>query len=321
MLPNNDDTLKAGTQNAAQPNENKEQSEKTSKKVNLKDAAAFAAGGIAGAAASVAANAFANTMNSEEEPPSDDTEKLEQEEQTEEREDIVQEEEPVVAPHQKSAHQSDPKPEPEPEPKEEPSLFKEHDVKIETIDTKVDEDGEVYHVAEGTVNGHDAIFMDDGRGNVVGYAVDENDNNQIDAEEIVHTEDQHITMGDLAEHMVEAEVEPVPGPTSESNNVEVIAVENDVDIDGQTVNVAILATDNTTGALIDTNQNGEVDLIAIDENQNGELDEDELEVVTDRHIPMPTADDVSVEYASYEDGGEGELPDYSNDNDITLYDV
>lgn len=327
MVTNNDDTLNAGTQNTAQPTENNEQSEKTAKKVSLKDAAVFAAGGIAGGAASVAANTFANTLNSEEEKPADDTEKQEDEK--------VQEEEPVATHHHRSARHSEPKSEPKEEPKEEPqskptqtseteheedpSLFREHDVKIETIETEVNEDGGVHHIASGTVNGHTAMFVDDGHGNVMGYAVDENDNNEIEAEEIVHTDDQNITMGDLAEHLVE--VESAPTQTTANNSVEVIAVENDVDMNGHTVNIAILSADNTTGAFIDVNQNGEVDVVALDENQDGDLSLDEMEVVTDRHIPMPTSDDVSQEYASYGEGGESELPDYSNDNDITLYDV
>ena len=51
-------------------------------------------------------------------------------------------------------------------------------------------------------------------------------------------------------------------------------------------------------------------------NHDGDFSADETEVVTDSHISMPTVDDVSTDLAS-----NNELPDYSNDEDITIYDV
>ena len=327
-----DDTLNIGTQSTDQPKENKEQSKKTAKKVNLRDAAVFTAGGIVGATASVVADAFADTIQSPEEEPVDDLQD-QVEEPVDEQEEQVQEEAPVTTHQQRTSSHTEPKHEQESEsestqeqeskiePKQEPEIFREHDVKIETIETEFNDEGELHHVASGTVNGHAALFVDDGHGNVMGYAVDENDNNEIESEEIVHADDQHITLGHLAEHMVEAEVEPVQTPTSENDSVEVIAVENDVDMDGHSVNLAFISVGGSSGALIDDNQNGKVDLLAIDTNQDGEIALDEVEVVTDSHIPMPTADDVSTEYTSLDEGGESELPDYSNDNDITLYDV
>lgn len=328
MFTKNDDTLNVGAQNATPLNESNETNEKTGKKINLKDAAAFAAGGVAGGAASIAASAFANTLD--EQPETQVEESL-----TEEVEEQVQEEEPVVAPQPRTIHvEESPKQATSEEhvhhtvnqhetaeSQEEPAFYRENEVKIDTIETERDEDGEMYHVASGTVNGHAAQFIDDGHGNVMGYAVDMNDNNVIDEGEIIHTENQGVTMGNLAEHMMETEVEPVSDAASSPDDVEVIAVENDVEIDGQTVNVAMLSVGESTGFLVDTNQNGEIDLMAIDTNQDGHIDIDETHNVSDEHIPMPTADDLSRDLANYEMGDEGELPDYSNDNDITLYDV
>ena len=341
MYPNNDDTLNAGTQNAAQPNENTNEVKNTQegKKVNLKDAATFVAGGVAGAGASVAANAIADALNGGETPDV----------QNEGNEPVTEnpvEEEPAPAPHVASAPQpaaqapEPPKPAETEEPRdpnihqtsntattatthttvaeEEPAFYRENEVKIESIGTHRTDEGDLVHTATGTVNGHEAHFVDDGHGNVQGYAIDVNDNSEIEENEIVHAEGQNITMGNLAEHMVEVEPTPAPTPTG---NIQVLAVANDVEMDGHTVNVAVIAHGETTGLMIDANQNGEVDVIAVDANHDDHYSEDETEVVTDAHMPMPTQDDVSPDMASNGVADGGDLPDYSNDSDITMYDV
>ncbi len=319
MFTNNDDTLNAGTQNATQNNNPSEKEELKSKKWNLKDAATFVAGGLAGGAASMAANAFADTLNSTEEP------------QEPEMEDVQEEpvvEEPVPTPQPAPQPKSEPEPEPKPEPKhepthqpkpeEEPAFYRENKVEVESIETSRTDDDEVRHVAHGTVNGHEAHFVDDGHGNVVGYGIDENDNHEIEESEVVHAEGQGVTMGNLAEHMVEVEPTPAPTPTG---NIQVLAVANDVEMGEHTVNVAVIAHGETTGLMIDANQNGEVDVIAVDANHDDHYSEDETEVVTDAHMPMPTQDDVSPDMASNGVADGGDLPDYSNDSDITMYDV
>ncbi len=324
MYPNNDDTLNAGTQNAAQPNENTNEvkNAQDGKKVNLKDAAAFVAGGVAGAAASMAANAFADTLNNTEEPQ--EPEKVDAQDEPVAENPVV--EEPVPTPQPAPQPKSEPEPEPkheptpQPKPEEEPAFYRENKVEVESIETSRDEDGEVRHVAHGTVNGHEAHFVDDGHGNVMGYAIDENDNNEIEDNEIVHAEDQGVTMGNLAEHMVEVEPTPAPTPTP-TGNIQVLAVANDVEMDGHTVNVAVIAHGETTGLMIDANQNGEVDVIAVDANHDDHYSQDEMEVVSEAHLPMPSADDVSPDMASNGMADGGDLPDYSNDSDITVYDV
>lgn len=341
MYPNNDDTLNAGTQNAAQPNEttNEVKNAQDGKKVNLKDAATFVAGGVAGAAASMAVNAFASEQAETNEPD------VQNEEEAPVAENPV-EEEPAPAPHVASAPQpaaqapEPPKPAETEEPRdpnihqtsntattttthttvteEKPAFYRENEVKIESIETHRTDEGDLVHTASGTVNGHEARFVDDGHGNVVGYAVDENDNSEIDENEVVHADNQNITMGNLAEHMVEVEPAPAPTPTG---NIQVLAVANDVEMGDHTVNVAVIAHGETTGLMIDANQNGEVDVIAVDANHDDHYSEDETEVVTDAHMPMPTQDDVSPDMASQGMGGGDGLPDYSNDSDITVYDV
>ncbi len=334
MYPNNDDTLNAGTQNVAQPEENTNEvkNQQAGKKLNMKDAAAFVAGGVAGAGASVAANAFASM--SDDPATAENAEELVAEESVEEAPAAASQSKPQPAPApepaKEEATETPRQPEQPSDPRvipashtttttEEPAFYRENEVKIESIETRQTDEGETYHTASGTVNGHAAQFIDDGHGNVVGYAVDENDNQQMDDNEIVRG-GQNLTMGNLAEHMVEDEVTPEPVPTP-TGGVQVIAVESDVEMGGHSVDMAVVAVGDTAGVLVDVTQNGEVDLMAVDANHDGNFGEDETQVVTDSHIPMPTADDVSPEMVSNDIADGGDLPDYSNDSDITVYDV
>lgn len=287
------------------------------KAINLKQAAGFVAGAAAGAAASVAVDAFANGSGSMSEPDADP----------------IADAEPVVAPAPQPTAQPASQPQvreaqPEPsarqavhqEPQQqtergEDQFFRDHEVKIQEIGTHETSDGHVVHTAAGTVNGHNAVFVDDGHGTVTEYAVDQNDNQQIEDSEIVHVEGQDLTMGDLAEHLVE--VEAVPEPTAtQASDVRVIAVENDVTMGEHTVNVAMVTVGDTEGLLIDANQDGEVNVMAMDANHDGDFSENELQNVTGAHIPMPTQEDTQSYVAQTDD-----LPDYSNDSDITVYDV
>lgn len=289
------------------------------KAINLKQAAGFVAGAAAGAAASVAVDAFAG--GTIDEPMSEPETEPEAEA------------EPVVTPTPQPTAQPASQPqvrEAQPEPSarqavhQEPQqqtergedpFFRDHEVKIQEIGTHETSDGHVVHTAAGTVNGHNAVFVDDGHGTVTEYAVDQNDNQQIEDNEIVHVEGQDLTMGDLAEHLVE--VEAVPEPTAtQASDVRVIAVENDVTMGEHTVNVAMVTVGDTEGLLIDANQDGEVNVMAMDANHDGDFSENELQNVTGAHIPMPTQDDTQSYMAQTDD-----LPDYSNDSDITVYDV
>ena len=105
--------------------------------------------------------------------------------------------------------------------------------------------------------------------------------------------------------------------------VRVISVENDVDLNGQTVDVAAVTINDQNVIFIDSDQNGEVNVMVTDANGNGEIEQDEMGDVSEHHIAMPTADDViqpGVTEVSDPMGGD-DLPDYSNNADITMYDV
>ena len=347
MYPDDNDTLYANNQFDTQPNDQNESDENegsnersnnlsSGKKLNMKDAAVFVGGGVAGASASMAANAFGQ---SNEQPEENNEQEPEENAEANNEQETEPTPEPAPAPRPQPQPTPQPQPEPQPTPQPEPqseldpnvtpvvnrtvepNIYQENDVKIQTIRTSVTEDGDIVHTASGTVNGHDAIFVDDGHGNVMGYAVDNNDNHWVDDDEIVMTDGQGMTMGNLAEHMVEADVKPEPiSQPSQSGEVQVIAIENDLNVNGQNMDVAVVMVEGSPGLMIDVTQNGEADVVALDDNRDGYLSQDEAVVVTDAHVPMPTEDDV---YRN--DGGSmvnnNELPDYSNDNDITLYDV
>lgn len=347
MFTNNDDTLNAGAKNAAQPKENPN-NVKNNSNGTLKTVAAFAAGGVAGAGAAVGAGAAAayaaGVFDPDEELEAQNVAPVNEEEPAATEEETVTAEEETMTAAQQAAQQAAapakepepaPKPEPAPEPRqdpnihyasnhhtanaaEEPAFYRENEVRIESISTSEDEDGEVVHAATGTVNGHQAVFIDDGHGNVQGFAVDLNDNQELEDNEIFHGGHEGVTMGNLAEHMVENEVQVEAAPTpASSSEMQVIAVQNDVDMDGQTVDVAMVSVENTTAILVDVDQNGEVDLLSVDVNNDGDFSVEETEVVTDEHLSMPSSDDMTgTELAS-----NSELPDYSNDEDITIYDV
>ena len=57
-----------------------------------------------------------------------------------------------------------------------------------------------------------------------------------------------------------------------------------------------------------------------DEDGNGSLSDDELHDVSEHHIPMPTDADVQSDTNMMAAAGDG-LPDYSNDADITMYEI
>lgn len=57
-----------------------------------------------------------------------------------------------------------------------------------------------------------------------------------------------------------------------------------------------------------------------DSNHDGQIDDSELHDISDSHMPMPSADDVEGDYGQMAQS-DTDLPDYSNDADITLYDA
>ena len=107
---------------------------------------------------------------------------------------------------------------------------------------------------------------------------------------------------------------------NETQEVSVVAID-ETEINGQSVTVARVTMGEEQVALVDVNQDGEVNLLLHDDNSNGSIEENEVHDVTDQHIPMPMADDIQPSDDDMMIAQNDELPDYSNDADITMYEA
>lgn len=320
MITQDNDTLYAEKnsnekQNPSQPKADKSE---TKNAMIAKLIAASGAGLAAGAGAAYAAGHFAGS-EAVAEPAADEAqtqgaaEQQETEPTIEERVSTLEEKERIREQQEQERQQQEQEQKPEENDKPEGNdFFKEHEVKIETIEQRTLDDGTTVNVYSGTVDGHQAVFMDDGNGRVDFAIVDENDNGTPDTSEIIDLADNNISTQELTQFQVPA---PAPEPTPEIN---VVAVEHNVDIEGHTVDVAAVTIGDQPVMLIDANQNGEVDLAVADMNQNNQIDEGEIQDVRSAHIAMPTEDDVTGSMvANVDDGTE----DYSNNADVQVYEI
>lgn len=332
------------TLNAAQQNKNQSQADKSKNKdaMTAKLLASVAAGMVAGAGATYAAqhisadeeaqtdeelqNAEPQTQESAETVAQDPAKPTVEEriDALEEKERIREQQEQARQQHeaerqrqeqqrQRNEESRQQKEEQKPEEKEEEkpednNVLKDHDVKIESVEERTLEDGTTVHIYSGTMDGHEAAFMADNNGRVVAAIVDVNDDGSVDENEVFDMRESHVSTQYLASCQVPAH----------DNEVNVIAVQHDVDMQGETVDLAVVEMNDQRVMLIDANQNGEVDLAIADANNNGSIDEGEIQDVTDAHISMPTEDDITGNMTASVDDGQ---TDYSNDADVTVYDV
>lgn len=193
------------------------------------------------------------------------------------------------------------------EEKEE-NFLQAHDVKIEGSFQETLDNGSTVQMYTGTVDGHAAQFLTDGNGHVLAAAVDANDNGEVDDNEVIDLRQQNITTQQLIQCHVEEEPE-----------VKVVNVQHDVEIEGLgTVDVAVVDVDKERALLIDTNQNGQADLLIADANHNDNIEENEVQDISGNHMPMPSQDDVTDNMMAQTGDG---MPDYSNNEDITLYEA
>ncbi|MGM9712618.1 MAG: hypothetical protein ACI3Y5_00655 [Prevotella sp.] len=202
------------------------------------------------------------------------------------------------------------KPEARTEGKQENDFFREHDVKIEEVEPCQIPDGRTVNIYYGTVDGHDAAFADDGNGRITTAIVDENDNGDIDNNERIDLSSRNISAQDMAQHKIEQ--------PQDEHEVTVVSVQNNVNWDGETVDVATVVIDDTPAMLIDRTQDGEVNVIIADRNHNGVIDDGEAGDISQSHIPMPTSDDINNNLTACGDDG---MTDYSNDADTTVYEI
>lgn len=195
-----------------------------------------------------------------------------------------------------------------------------HDIQIESVETMTTDDGRTINMAIGTVDGHMAAFQMDDNNRVVASFVDRNDNGEIDDNEVTDLRSEHMTLNTLTNGSTDVQMTADNNDDTGTAEIHVIAVQNDVDLNGHSVDVAHVSVGDEHVALVDVTQNGEVDVMIADSNHNGQIESNELHDISDNHIPMPSADDVEGNYGQVAQS-DSDLPDYSNDADITLYDA
>lgn len=93
--------------------------------------------------------------------------------------------------------------------------------------------------------------------------------------------------------------------------VQVVEVMHNVDLQGETVDVAAIEVNGVPGIMIDVNQDGYVDIVGVDINQDGQPQEDEFFAV-EEPMPMPSmGEDMLVDNTTNMTDDMG--PDYMND--------
>lgn len=319
MMYEDNDTL-----NTAQQNKNQSQADKskTNDAMIAKLLSSVVAGFAVGAGGTFAADYLVTAEEAQEEVPlTEDNVETTADQQTteptieeriealEEKERMRERQEQNYQKHETERQHQTQKLEDRPEKKiEEGNVLKNHDVKIESVEERTLEDGSTVRIYSGTMDGHQAAFMADSNGRVVAAIVDVNDNGSVDDNEIVDMRDSNVTSDYFASCQVQ----------TPDNELNVIAVEHDVEMHGETVDLALVEVNELPVMLVDVSQNGEVDLAIADQNHNGNIDEGEVQDVSDAHITMPTADDITENMIANVDDN---TDDYSNNADVTVYDV
>lgn len=195
---------------------------------------------------------------------------------------------------------------------------------------EIDADGTSMLEVTANVGGHGAAFMADAEGNLVVGAIDLNDDDVVGEDEILDFSDSGVTVDDLIAHdnvngvpdvlkpldgepiyLADDEVQEEVDPAE----VNVLGVSENVDIDGNMVDVAFAEIDEVPVIIVDEDQNGIVDVLIADVNGNDVVDADEVYDVSDAGIEMPTEADVVGNFA------EAGVEDYINDADAGYFDV
>lgn len=196
-----------------------------------------------------------------------------------------------------------------PEEDNKADFFKDHEVKIMETENVVLDDGQQVTMYMGTVDGHVAAFVDDGHGHIVRAVIDEDGNGDPTDNDVIDLRQYNITQQQLAEYQVPTSEEPNP-------EIKVLLVEHDVDLNGESVDVAVVSVDGNEIALVDVDHDNIVDVAIADINQNGEIEEGEIEDFRQHNLSMPTEDDIDNNALASNDS-----VDYSNDVDTNVYDV
>ena len=176
-------------------------------------------------------------------------------------------------------------------------------------------DGSTAGVAHVDVDGEQVVLVDFDQDNIADVALhDANADSDFFNDEPIDLTNENITMPTSHD-------EPV---ALDDPNVVLIDVETDVEIDGNTVDVATIDLEGDVAFMVDANQDGEANFIVPDVNQNSQLDTEDIEVasaadviidVTDQGMAMPEPIDV-VDDSAIAMNDDMEMDDYINDANV-----
>ena len=122
------------------------------------------------------------------------------------------------------------------EPKPTPATDNDESIIIHSVETGQDEDGNQYMLAHATVNGNNAVLLADENGHIQTAAIDINGNGEVEEGEIGNVSEANLYINGNSVEVHQPEVQV--SAAGDGPEVRVISVENDVDLNGQTVDVA-----------------------------------------------------------------------------------
>ncbi len=282
-------------------------------------AAKASAAAILGAALGVAGSQAMGTQHADSTAAADSTaEKPEPNRPQAARHEEPQEQATTQEPQHTQPQHEEAHPTQHAQPQATPAAHEEQEgVVIHKVESRIDEDGNHIQVASATINGHDAVLIADENGHIETLVVDGNDNGMVEQGEVADLSQAHLYLNGNEVVDGQPTVE-VSTPHDDEPEVKVIAVEHNVDLDGQTVDVAAVQMGDENMVLIDSDQNGEANVAIADLNHNGQIDQGEIADVSEHHIAMPT-DAMTGTPGTAETGDD--LPDYSDNADITMVEV
>lgn len=192
------------------------------------------------------------------------------------------------------------------------------DIKIEGAEVITDENGEEHRIMYGTVDGKDAVFVDDGNGNVQYAVIDYNEDGEPQLDEVYNLSESGLTMSDIAslDPNVSSDVLVALNTTDGADDMTIDPMGEDlamVDaVDAGVDEIQAFDVDDSTGEIAEVTENVEVEPIEI-ASVGGEMEAVEVVDVPDADMTLAVTEDVSMpDQASYEP----EMPDYSTDSDI-----
>lgn len=205
---------------------------------------------------------------------------------------------------------------------------------------EVGQTGQGGYYATAAVDGHAAVYVDaDGDGQVDVLGIDVNNNGALEDNEVIDVSGRNISMYDLATSAQGAQTAAGTSQTAagqagattvaehtdtdptqiDPREIEVGHVEHNIDMDGHTVDAAAIDYRSHAGVAIDTDRDGQADIVAIDLNDNQRFEENEYFDANGAGISLDSPQEPAGSYDVADMTGTDELPDYTNDANVGEY--